>query len=774
MKLRLACAAVGAFFTASFVLAQGPSAASPTPAAPAPAKPSPGAVPAPAAAPVDRPDRITFEFRVPRERGGGTLAGSAESIETQGEEQAELTGDIEIKYRDLTFRADHAVLHRDTMTVEAEGDVVLDQSSRRIAAVRADFDLDTETGTFFQATAYAEPDQYFTGAVVRKTGENSFEIEKGILTSCTGDPTPDWSFRVRRAKVDIGGYAHMRGTTMRAKKLPVLYLPYMIWPARTERTSGFLVPNFGYTANRGVYLGLAYYQVMGPSADLTLQLDGYVNTYAGAGAQVRYAPTEGTKGDLSYYMLANRDTQQREWRAVWDHTASKLPGGFRGVISLNQYSDYDFFRQFQRLEGENTRRFLYSNAFLSGDWGAQSLSMQIDQRETFLGEGDTSSIQRKLPEVNFQLRKLKLGGVPLYLSMNSTASYLQSTTDDLFDVSYGRFDLAPELTLPLRVAPWLNLTLNGGGRATWWGDSRSARRVDPLTGTSETICDSGVVPDGQLYCGETLTRIYPDAGFGVVGPSFSKIFDSPGGQFSKFKHIIEPRFTYAYIGSFDEQAKVPRFDQIDSFRAAQLGTVSLINRVLAKPTDETQGGAFEMLSFTLAQSFSFDNTQPLQRSSDGSRTSTAGPISALLRVSPSKNFDLQAKADWSTLFANLDSTSLSARARADRASMNLTWYTNYNVESGKSVSDQVRFGFSLDVIKDRLTFSGQVNYDLLDAAIQQQNYALNYKSQCWSLRLEGREQTTSTYTTRDFRFLLSLKNVGTFLDLHGGNRAEKF
>jgi len=773
MKRRLACAAAGALFTAATLLAQGPPAAPATPATPAPAVKPPGAAPETPQVPVDRPDRITFELKVPRERGGGTLAGSAQRIETAGEDQAELTGDIEIKYRDLTFRADHAVLHRDTMTVEAEGDVVLDQSSRRIAAQRADFDLDTETGTFFQATAYAEPDQYFTGAVLRKTGENSFEIEKGIVTSCTGDPTPDWSFRVRHARVDIGGYAHMRGTTMRVKKLPVLYLPYMIWPARTERTSGLLVPNIGYTANKGAYLGLAYYQVMGPSADLTLQLDGYANTYAGAGTEVRYAPREGTKGDLSYYMLANRDTQQREWRAVWDHTASKLPGGFRGVISVNEYSDYNFFRQFQRLEDENTRSFLYSNAFLSGDWGAQSLSMQIDQRETFLGSGGTST-QSKLPEVNFQLRKLKLGGVPLYLSMNSTASYLQSKTDKLFDVSYGRLDLAPELTLPVRVAPWLNLTLNGGGRATWWGDSRSTQRVDPLTGVRETICDSGVVGNDQLYCGETLTRIYPDAGFGVVGPSFSKIFDSPGGRFSKFKHIIEPRFTYSYVGNFDDQAKVPRFDQIDAFGAAQLGTVSLINRVLAKPTDETQGGAFEMLSFTLTQSFSLDDTQPLQKSSDGSRSSTAGPISALLRVSSSKNFDLQAKADWSTLFANLDSTSLSARAQGDRASMNLTWYTNYNVESGKSVTDQVRFGFSLDMIKDRLTLSGQVNYDLLNAEIQQQNYAINYKSQCWGVRLEGREQITSTYTTRDYRFLLTLKNVGTFLDLHGGNRAEKF
>ncbi len=35
----------------------------------------------------------------------------------------------------------------------------------------------------------------------------------------------------------------------------------------------------------------------------------------------------------------------------------------------------------------------------------------------------------------------------------------------------------------------------------------------------------------------------------------------------------------------------------------------------------------------------------------------------------------------------------------------------------------------------------------------------------------GANRSTTTYTTRDFRFLLSLKNVGTFLDLHGGTKA---
>ncbi|MCM2268563.1 MAG: LPS assembly protein LptD [Thermoanaerobaculia bacterium] len=737
------------------------------------AAPAASAADAAAAEPVVDLDRIAFEFRVPAERGGGTVTGTAGAIETQGELEAVLTGGVEVRYRNQRFTAERVVLHRDTMTLEAEGDVVFDQGPRRVAAQRADFDLATETGSFWNASAYAEPDQYFQGDVVTKTGENTFEIQDGVLTSCTGDPTPDWSLRIARADVEMGGYAHLTHARLRMKKLPMFYWPYLIWPAKTERSSGFLIPNIGYSPSRGVQLGIAYYQVLGPSADLTLTLDGWEQTWAGAGAEFRYQPTEGTKGAIRGYMLEDRDRGQREWRGIWNHTTTDLPGGLRGVVSVNDYSDYDFFREFQRSEGENTRRYIYSNAFLSGDWGAQSFSMIVDQRETFLS-ADRTSTQRQLPEINYRVRKLKLGRSPLYFTLDSTASYLSSQTDERFDVTYGRFDIAPQLTVPLRVAPWLSVSMSGGGRTTWWGDSLPFTVVDPVDGTSTRMCDDGPAADDEVYCGDALSRSYGTAQVDIVGPTFSRIFDSPGGAFSKLKHVIEPRFNAGYVGDFDEQQRVSRFDEIDSFSTSRLGTVTLVNRVLAKPTDESRGGAFEVFSLSLAQSFSFDDEQPLQRSSDGLQTSKESPIFATLRFSPSRVFDLQARATWSTLFADLQSTSLSVRAKGERAGLDVTWYTNYNAERGTKGSDQARFGFNVDLVPKRLTLSGQVNYDLLSSEIQQQRYFLDYKSQCWSVLIEGREQTTSSYTARDYRFLLSLKNVGTFLDINGGQSTDRF
>ena len=741
------------------------------PASPTEAVPSP--VPAVPPAPAEPgPERITFELKIPVDRGGGAIAGSAGSLETLGETDAVLSGGVEIRYKDLKITAESMTLHRAEMTVEAEGDVVFDKGPDRIGAERVDLDLVTRTGTFWEATAYVDPDFHFSGSVISKLGDNDYEVQDGVFTACSGDPTPDWSFGMTRAKVTIGGYARIRNATMRVKKLPVFYWPYMLWPAKTERSSGLLVPNVGYSRQRGAYLGLAHYQVLGPSWDNTLFVDLWERDYAGLGDEVRYRPREGTRGQLTAYALYESVDEQTEWRLRWNHETTDLPWGLRGVVSVEQYSDYEFFREFERAERNNTRRFLYSNAFVSGSWGAHSLNVMVDQRETFLDGGDTVE-QSQLPEIEYRLRKLKLGRAPLYLSVDTTASFLQSMKDDSYDVGYGRFDVKPELTLPVKVAPWLSLAVTAGGRATWWGESVPETRADPETGQNGQFCDSAPAVPGQIFCGESLTRFFPTAEAELVGPTFSRIFDNgEGSHFSKYKHVVEPRWSYGYVGDFDEQGRVYRFDEIDGFSSSNIAGFALVNRLLAKPADAEQGGAFEILSFELAQALSFDQDKPLQSSRDGSRTTAESGISARLRFNPSRAFSLQAQAVYSTLFSGLDSTSISGRADFGRLDLNLTWFTRWDAETGETRSDQARLGFGVDIVPRRLNLSGQVNYDLESAEIQQQRYFLTYQSQCFGFALEWREQVTASYQTSDYRFSITLKNVGTFLDVTGGSSGE--
>jgi LPS-assembly protein len=734
----------------------------PVPAATPPAAAAPAATPEPPA-----PERITFDLKVPAEKGGGTIQGAAGTLESLGDQDAVASGGVEIRYKDLTITAEKLVLHRQTMTVEGEGDVIFDQGTRRIAAERVDFDLVTQNGTFWKATAFVDPDYYFTGDVVSKTGPDRFEVKHGSFTSCTGDRTADWSFRMSTARVDVGDYAHVHNASMWVKKLPVFYWPYILWPVRTERTSGFLIPNIGYTDRKGAYLGLAYFQVLGPSYDDTIYLDGYAQGFYGGGDEFRYRPTDGTRGQVLGYAIHDPDADDWRWKVKWTHESKDLPLGLRGVVSFEDYSDFNFFRDFERREYDNTKPWIYSNAFVSGNWGPHSLNLLVDRRETFAGE-ISSALQEQLPELQYRLRKLKLGRTPLYLSLDSTLSYLASRVTDFYDVSYGRVDLNPQVTLPVRSVPWLSLSLTAGGKATWWGDSLPKTETDPTTQAPVRVCDGGPLAAGEVYCGDSLSRAVPEGSVDVVGPSFSRIFNTTLGSFAKIKHVIEPRFSYGYLGVFDDEQRVPIFDEIDAVNATNSAQVALVNRFLGKPENEEDGGAYEFLSLELSRLYSLDSTQPLQVSRDRTQTSTAGPIAARLRFNPSKNYSIDARASYNTLFSGLDSRSLTASANLTRARFGLTWFTRYSPELEVKNSDQVRVQIGLKILPGRLSLDSQINYDLKNSEIQQQRYFLNYNSQCWSVNLEAREQVLLGEKRRDYRLSLTLKNVGTFLDLSSG------
>ena len=50
------------------------------------------------------------------------------------------------------------------------------------------------------------------------------------------------------------------------------------------------------------------------------------------------------------------------WRYHYQHAQDNLPGGFRGVVDIEDFSDLDFFRQYER----DPRIHTLSNATLTG------------------------------------------------------------------------------------------------------------------------------------------------------------------------------------------------------------------------------------------------------------------------------------------------------------------------------------------------------------------------------------------------------------------------
>jgi hypothetical protein len=394
----------------------------------------------------------------------------------------------------------------------------------------------------------------------------------------------------------------------------------------------------------------------------------------------------------------------------------------------------------------------------------------LDQ-ETFLApasDGNPARIisQSKLPEIEYRLRPTRLAGLPLYLEALSSVSYLALDRQRNYNDSYGRVDLFPRLTLPIRTVPWLSASVSAGGRFTFYSDSILS--LEELAAIPEEVRES---PSFTRFRGESLTRAVPFAGAQIVGPSFSRIFDAEVGDFARFKHVIEPRFTVSWLGDFEEGGNVPFFDEVDDLQrtvsgfglgSTQSARWSLVNRLLAKPAGD--GSAREILSLEVGQEVSFDDDQPLQ-SGGPDLTAQEGPIQVLLRFAPSLETNLKAQVDYSGFLSNLVRTSLSGSHTFGRGAAAATWFTRYDALTGETSADQVRLFLGYDLLPRRLRVDTQVNYDLEQSLLQQQSYILNWTSQCYAARFEMRDFRAGNRRDTEYFFTLSLKNVGTFLPL---------
>src|SRR6202049_3032040 len=423
-------------------------------------KPPPGAA----------PNRMDFTLRF---QDGATAAGSAVTFDYKRDDYAVLTGNVQLHYQDLELTGDHVEIDLTSKQVVAQGNVILDQGPKRLTGTTLNFDLDTKTGKMLEATAYVAPDYYFSGVEVDKTGDDTYVVLDGLFTSCS-QKTPDWSFHLGRATVDVGGYAHMRNVTFRLKALPLFYTPWLLYPAMKDRASGMLVPSIHSSGRRGPSLDVGYFQTLGQSFDDTIHLEPYFRGYVGVGDEFRYRPTAGTWGDLTGYAVKDPRSQcagedpkvcgKLRWKVNFNHDTEDMPFGMRLVMQYQKYSDFDYLRDFERDFDTSSLRFVDSRAFLTGNWGPNLLNVLFNDRQILFNNGtnfDLDVDQKKLPEVEYQVRSTKLGPTPFYLQMDDFLDYLEINRPLSYSGNYGRIDLFPQITLPVNTFSWLNLSLTG-------------------------------------------------------------------------------------------------------------------------------------------------------------------------------------------------------------------------------------------------------------------------------------------------------------------------
>ncbi|HEX6083111.1 MAG TPA: LPS assembly protein LptD [Thermoanaerobaculia bacterium] len=719
--------------------------------------------------------------------GGGEIKYVGTEVEGVKDEYTVMTGGATVEYQDIKLVAQKITLNFRTKDVVAEGNVVIDQGPTRITATQAMYNLDAKTGTFFNATGTMDPSMYFSGDRIEKVDEKTWRLTNGVFTSCDLD-RPAWSFHVGQADVTQDDYARMKDISFRARGLPVFWTPRLIWPTKRDRSQGLLIPRARFSNKFGTRLENGYFIPIGQSADATVYADVSTEQYFGGGLELRYVPTENVKlGEFRARFVNNAPEDRMEWKYEFKHAQENLPGGFRGVVDMQDYSRLNFFREYDDRGDVFTQSNIYSSAYLTRNRPKYSLNILADRRDLELLQPSPADPNvllearrryEQLPSLQFRMYPQQIGRTPFYFTLESSSSRLRTGGVDpqgarTIEADYYRTDVFPTMSMRLRTPQWFSVKPEVSVRQTVYSASQLPVCDGPVPPVECSVCETDptnfVCTRRELRDDKGVSRFYGQGQVEMVGPSFSRVFNVAAGGFSRFKHIIEPRVTYVYTTDVENQDEIPNFDIIDTPSLPIVRdsvTYSLTQRILGKEAGPN-GNPREVLSFALRQSVALSD--PFPRFGPGQGEHQFTPLTATLRFNPYQSITLDANASFGNISHQTDSLSLSANLvgtgeRADKY-LGFTYYASFDTPGFDDGRSQIRLNAGSSLVRDRVRADVSLNFDAKDRRFLEQRYLTGWTGSCYGFALGYRQyrvggvQTGTTFSS--YEIAVTLKNVGT-------------
>jgi LPS-assembly protein len=465
-------------------------------------------------------------------------------------------GKVKIERDGTILEADHITYNEETSDVVASGNISYHDNSVAIAAGRAELNLETKTGTLFDAAVLYKKDNYrIAGKEIRKTGNEYFFSPEASFTTCDA-PVPAWCFQGKDMDAAVGNRLIAKNVVFRLKNVPVLYTPVLWAPILTERKTGFLFPFIGYSESRGLQSTIPFYWAISENQDATFVADNYSQRGLGTGIEYRYLWPENTTGRWWGYHIRDRELRKDffELRANHDQRSADRLGGY---LNINYVNEADFYREFKSDIQARTNRLLESTGEISMPF-ANSRSYLLSQYWVDLKENTPDPLQ-KLPEAGYVLNPTKTG--PFWIS--GSASVANFWREEGVDGQ--RIDLFPRLTHVF-------------GRDITVLQSLGLRETAYFLQNAE---DDAPHREALEYSISGHLRLIK--------------------KFPSFTHIMEPSLGYTFVSASEDS--LPVFDSAELSGKLSLIEFSLLNRIM-----NDQG---EFMVFRISQGFdSYNGDRP--------------------------------------------------------------------------------------------------------------------------------------------------------------------
>ena len=680
---------------------------------------------------------------------GSFLVG--DSIELDENNQVILTGNAQVRRPDSVVKGDRIQYQRETGEVKVRGNGLLMRDASIVVGPELDFNVDKDTGTI------EEPDFWLGANGGSGTAEQAeiFSRSRMRLNRVTysGCPCPEPSWYIKSPQVDLDfdeneGIA--RHGVLYFKDVPILYSPWLSFPVRKERKSGFLIPTYGTTSSGGFELTTPYYFNIAPNYDATVTPRYMAKRGLQLGSEFRYLGQTYSGQVAGTYLHNDKVRGGNRWMYSVQHNQS-LGGGFNSYLNLNRVSDDDYFRDFASF-GLNEASYTYLPSSLGVTWGGSryvSASLYAYKYQTLQDLTSSSYLvpqYDRMPELHVRAARFNWNGLDIQSDNYITHFVRPVYTGSYFPAVYDRH-IGPDGTRSQSYTTISYPVVRPG----WF--------ITPKFGLHMSRYDTTwYVGDNPQYAGypKTQSRVVPIMSLdsGLVFERNTTLFGNDSIQ------TLEPRLYYLKV-PYRDQSQLPNFDTAYAdFNFAQAFSENIFTGGWDRIANADQltlglttrwldaGSGFERLSLSAAQRIYFEDQQVTLWAGDKGRTNTKSDYlvgaAAALTDKFSVRFDAQfnpeskdrnrLNAGFRWVPKRLATVSVNYRYKRDPAQL-----SNPRIIYDPSYVDQTKEQVSLAgqwPLANKWYALGRFDYSLQEKRSTQSIFGVEYKGDCcWAARV---------------------------------------
>lgn len=596
-------------------------------------------------------------------------------------------GEVSLTFGSSIAEASKGKVNSETNDVTLEGDVKIEDVDFDLTADLVELNMKQDTGKMSGVSMQFEQGDYnIVAEEVTRVSKNVFELKDAKLSTCNcqeGESCKPWELDVERARIEDEGYGVARNVTLNFEGVPVLYTPYIAFPVKRERQTGFLSPSFGTAGTRGFKLATPFYWAIDGSTDATIQPVVYTAARVGADLEFRKVFSRKSKIDagLVYFneSLRGGDLQGTVQDGFFDkeidenrfgaylqqNWSDKVgPIGLQWIADGHYVSDDFLPREYERNEiAPYNTRFVTSRASARAIFSeSTSFDLSSEYNQSILTDDDL--IFQRLPEASlYSLNVLKpFGKNPYGLKLVSRSSLSSVTFDRKTNYRGSRNEFYQRLGVPFYYQNYFEGNVEGFVRASQYSLSENGTLTltDPESGKLEEFELKGTsdrfVPGLSTRVGTVFENVYD-----VSDSSFLKAIHDVGrrgraGSLQRFKHTVEPVAKYQFVPRVDQDDN-PQFDANDRLAERNLFTYGLVQRLFSRTqsraeylygveevTPEVKDLASTSLPSPLEDSDRFGVPNP-DLSSSIFQPVNRGEVGELLRLEVYQSYDLDPTKD---------------------------------------------------------------------------------------------------------------------------------